>query len=135
MVSYVGAASALCMCGLAWFVQVVHYPLFASVGDAAFAEYHELHTRRTGWIVAPLMIAELLSAGILALQRGNGLAWSGAALVATTWALTFALAVPQHSQLSRSFAGPVLRRLVRVNLVRALVWSAHGIVALALIHR
>jgi hypothetical protein len=30
-------ASTLFMTGLSWFVQVVHYPLFAAVGPDAFA--------------------------------------------------------------------------------------------------
>lgn len=36
------------MVGLIWFVQVVHYPLFASVGADGFTDYETAHRRRTG---------------------------------------------------------------------------------------
>ena len=39
------------MASIAWFVQVVHYPLFGLVGSEAFGLYHEGHLRRTGWVV------------------------------------------------------------------------------------
>ena len=51
--------ATLAMMGLIWFVQVVHYPLYAKVGPQAFAEYHALHVSRTTSVVAPLMLAEL----------------------------------------------------------------------------
>ena len=44
------AASTLFMVRLAWFVDVVHYPLFAEVGEERFARYHEQHKRRTLWV-------------------------------------------------------------------------------------
>lgn len=59
------AAATLGMGGLAWFVQVVHYPLMASVPPEAFPEYERLHRRKTAWIVVPLMLAEATSAAWL----------------------------------------------------------------------
>jgi hypothetical protein len=45
----VHAFATLFMCGLAWFVQVVHYPLMARVGEPQWSEYERAHgTRRTG---------------------------------------------------------------------------------------
>ena len=52
----------LLMLGVILFVQVVHYPLFAQVGAVSFKRYEALHTVRTTWVVAPLMVGELLTA-------------------------------------------------------------------------
>ena len=38
-------AATAAMCGLIWFVQVVHYPLFAGVGDDGFTAYEQRHQR------------------------------------------------------------------------------------------
>lgn len=57
------------MTGVIWFVQVVHYPLFAKVGESAFTTYESLHTIRTGWVVAPMMILELGSTCLLLVEK------------------------------------------------------------------
>jgi hypothetical protein len=44
------------MAGVIVFVQVVHYPLMAHVGEADFGGYHAGHTSRTGLGVIPLMM-------------------------------------------------------------------------------
>ncbi len=40
--------------GLIWFVQVVHYPLFAAVGQEGFHAYERQHQRLKAFVVAPL---------------------------------------------------------------------------------
>lgn len=132
------ATATLVMVGLAWFVHVVHYPLFAAVGDAEFSRYHMLHSRRTTWVVLPPMAIELLTSIALALDppAGSGrLALGGAALAAGTWILTGSAAVPAHRGLAGGFSDAGLRRLVRADLVRTLVWTAHGAVVIALVAR
>src|SRR3954466_7214959 len=88
-------ASTLFMTGLIWFVQVVHYPLFAEVDPARFRRYHAAHTRATTRAVLIPMILELLSS--VALVRGPGealdAAMDRAGLIAAggTWLSTIAL--------------------------------------------
>ena len=43
--------------GLIWFVHAVYFPLFAVGGSGGFAEYQQLHQRRTSLVVDPLMAA------------------------------------------------------------------------------
>lgn len=124
------AFSALAMTGVIWFVQLVHYPLFTAVGRTQWPTYHAGHTRRTGYVVVPLMTAELGSAAVLAAD-GTTLALTGLALAAATWLLTFVLAVPDHSRLERGFDARAARRLVTAGWVRTAAWTAHGVVALA----
>ena len=54
-------ATTLLVAGLILFVQVVHYPLMAHVGDP-YPEYQRRHMRRTGLLVGPLMLAEAATA-------------------------------------------------------------------------
>ncbi len=57
--------STLFMVGLIWFVQIVHYPLYANVGREQFPEYEALHNRRTNWVVGPAMLIEMVTAAML----------------------------------------------------------------------
>ena len=49
------------MIGLIWFVQVVHYPMFDSVGEKQFTDYQIRHMRLTTYIVSPFMIGEFIT--------------------------------------------------------------------------
>ncbi len=125
--------STLFMTGVIWFVQIVHYPLFAQVGDAGFADYEADHTRLTGYVVMPPMVAELLSAAWLALTRPAGLPpaalWTGLALVVAIWLSTALLQVPQHARLASGFDPEAARTLVSTNWIRTLAWSARAALA------
>lgn len=130
----VHAASTLAMCGVVWFVQIVHYPLFDSVGPAAFAAYESRHAQRTSRIVGPLMVAEAIAALALAAQNpSHPLVWFGLATLALIWTSTFWIQVPQHRRLAGGFDSIAHRRLVRSNWLRTLAWSARGFVALSLL--
>jgi len=127
------AAATLVMVGVIWFVQLVHYPLFALVGREGWRHYHAAHSMRTSWVVVAPMVVGLLTSAWLAIERGDGLAWAGLALALAEWALTFALAVPDHERLSVGWAPTAARRLVALNWLRTVAWSAHGAVVLALL--
>ncbi|MEZ5291738.1 MAG: hypothetical protein R2745_11685 [Vicinamibacterales bacterium] len=89
------------MTGLIWFVQVVHYPLFAAVGPSAFPAYHAAHTRLTTLVVAPLMLAEAaLALGLVVARVEPAWAvWTGVTLLGAVWLATFGLSVPRHARL------------------------------------
>jgi hypothetical protein len=134
----VHAAATLFMVGVIWFVQVVHYPLFSRVGPREFASYERAHTRRTGWIVGPPMIAEAGSALLLLTplrpdDLGPGLPGLGLLLLAAIWLATALLQVPAHRRLEQGFDAGVHRRLVVTNWIRTVLWTLRGILALALL--
>lgn len=136
-VAVVHALSAAALAGLCWFVQVVHYPLFAAVGPERFLAYEREHVRRTGWVVAPLMLAEAASAAWLlwwvdsASDRGQ--LEVGMLLLAVVWLSTFCLQVPQHRRLESGFVAAAHRRLVRTNWIRTLAWSARAVLAVTIL--
>lgn len=128
------AVSTGLMAGLVWFVQVVHYPLFASVGEEKFKAYAAAHQSRTTLIVAPLMLIEAASAiGLLLMWPTDAgprtLAIVSAALLAVVWASTFGVQVPLHTRLARGFDATIHRRLVATNWLRTLAWSARAVIA------
>ncbi len=129
--------STLAMCGLIWFVQIVHYPLFASLGREDFALYEKTHVRRTGWVVGPLMIAEGISAiwlcAIPPLGFGRVIPLIGFVLLVLIWGSTAALQVPAHRQLERGFSPEHHRRLTRTNWIRTILWSIRALLALWLV--
>lgn len=125
------------MAGLIVFVQIVHYPLMAGVGEDGFVAYERAHTFRTGWVVIPPMVAELGMAVWLAAAPPapelRGAALMGLALVAVAWISTAALQAPAHGRLVEGFDADVHRRLVGTNWIRTVAWLARVPVALVLL--
>ncbi|CAN5729079.1 hypothetical protein BH23PLA1_BH23PLA1_29110 [soil metagenome] len=132
-------ASTLSLVGLIWFVQRVHYPLLSRVGPGSFGPYHAEHVRRIGPVVAPLMVAELLSSLALVPLRPPGvpveLALTGLTLAGATWLSTALVQVPLHRRLSARFDSAVHAALIRTNWFRTAAWTGHGLVVLAMVAR
>src|SRR5436853_359172 len=103
IVFLVNLGATLFMAGVIWFVQVVHYPLFARVSGDGFTRFAAGHVRRTTWVVAPVMLLEAATAGVLAWRPPGAewgeACWAGLALVALIWLSTALLQVPQHQVL------------------------------------
>lgn len=132
-------AATLFMVGLTWFVQAVHYPLFAEVGEERFPNYHELHSVRVTWVVVLPMVVELASSIMLAISPPPGLgalALAGAVLAIAVWVVTLAWAAPTHGMIGREGLTPRLHaRLDRASLVRSWLWTLHGVVVMVMVAR
>lgn len=130
-------AATAAMLGVIWFVQIVHYPLFAAVGGEGFADYEARHVRRTGWVVVPLMAVESLAALALPFlardEVGLALPLIGLALLLAIHACTAFLAVPAHRRLGRGFDAATHRRLVATNRLRTAGWTARTGIAVAMV--
>lgn len=130
LVFLVHVLATLVMVGVIWVVQVVHYPLFAGVGEAGWSAYEAQHQSRITLVVGPTMVVELATAVWLVLDRPAAFPlWAvllGAALVGVIWLATLLLSVPAHNALSAGFDPPAHARLVATNWVRTAAWSARG---------
>ena len=130
-------AATAAMVGLIWFVQLVHYPLFARVGAAEFVDYEAAHTRLTAYVVGPAMavegVAALIIAGWFRAQAGLGLTLAGLVLLALVHVSTVSLQVPAHRRLASGFDDAVAKRLVRSNWIRTAGWTARGGVGVAML--
>ncbi len=127
-------AATLYLWGVIWTVQLVHYPLFARVGAAGWADYHVAHLRLMTLVVLPAMVTELGTSGLLALGRPAWLSvlllWLGFGLALGTWAVTFFVSVPLHDTLSRGFDTAAIARLGSTNWLRTAFWTAHALLLL-----
>jgi hypothetical protein len=132
-------ASTLFMVGLIWFVQVVHYPLYSSVGRAEFIQYERNHTAVTGRVVIPPMLIEAGTLALLWLTRPVGISSLmmviGTIPLVVVWASTFLLQVPCHEVLSEGFDESTYQRLVSTNWIRTWAWSFRGGWVLLLLSR
>lgn len=131
--------STLAMVGLIWFIQIVHYPMFADVGSESFAAYEMKHSQLTTYVVLPLMFLELTTAIFLVTHRparlSSELVYAGLFLVAIIWAATFFLSVPQHNILTSGFDETAWRKLVSTNWIRTIAWSLRGGIVLYIASR
>lgn len=125
------------LAGLTWFVQVVHYPLMASVGGDDFPSYEARHIRRTSGVVVPLMAVEAASAVAIPIvarhEVGLLLPLAGIALLGVIHASTALLQAPAHSRLLSGFDAHVHRRLVRWNWIRTVGWTMRVVLAAAMV--
>ncbi len=124
--------STFAMTGLIWFVQLVHYPLFALVAHPHHAAYAAQHQTRTGRVVAPLMLAELATSFAMLWPRFRPafisleIAATGFGLVVLIWVSTAVLQVPLHSKLLAGTSESAIRKLVLTNWIRTLAWSVRS---------
>lgn len=127
-------AATLFMLGVIWFVQVVHYPLFAITGRTEFHAYEQRHTALTTWVVAPPMLLELLTALLIFWFRPTGVEtwqiWIGLTLLGVIWLSTALIQVPCHEVLSQGFDPVVHQRLVATNWIRTSAWSLRGLLVM-----
>ena len=132
----VHAFATLFMVGLIWFVQVVHYPMFRLVGERRFAQYERVHQRRTTWVVAPCMMVEAITAGLLIWFRPASVpaSWvaAGLLLLLIIWLVTAGCSVPAHGELSKGFSDRAHRKLVWTNWFRTGAWTIRGLLVCAM---
>jgi hypothetical protein len=133
------AVATVTMFGVILIVQVVHYPLFALVGEATYADYQAAHMTRITWVVMPTMLLELGTAVALVWMQPAGppawMAWTGLALVGVIWASTGLLQVPAHADLTSGFDAAAHRRLVATNWIRTVAWALRTGLAAWMLYR
>ena len=128
------AAATCYMCGVIWFVQLVHYPLFSAVGRGEFAAYQQQHMQRTGWVVGPVMFLEGVSALALCFFYPAGLSpvllWVGVGMLVLIWLSTSLWQVPCHDTLLKGFDVKCHTWLVKSNWMRTGLWTIRLVLAL-----
>lgn len=125
------------MTGIIWFVQVVHYPLFAAVGERESADYAVENQRRTSWVVGAPMAVEGFTGLWLVAAPPEGLSrlWPlvGLGVLGVVLASTVLLQVPQHAALASGYDALRVRRLVRTNWVRTIGWGVRCAIAVGMV--
>ena len=114
------------MTGVIWLIQRVQYPIFLGLQTDQFSKWHELHSSRITWVVAPLMILELATSGALVFLNESYFLLHIFIFILTLviWLITFFISVPLHEKLSQNgFDSSVIYSLIRTNWSRTLTYS------------
>lgn len=133
------ALASSAMCGLIWFVQMVHYPLFARTDTTASPDYADENQRRTAPVVIPPMLVEAATATLIAINPppaiGRPAALTGLAMVAALWLSTLLVQMPLHARLKHVGHTPeTVTALVKSNWARTILWSARAVLAVWMLH-
>ena len=127
-------ASTLFMTGVIWLVQLVHYPSFQYVKSEEFQKFCQFHQSSITWVVAPMMVFELLTGLYLVLSPlASPKLYLGLALIFLLWLSTFFLSVPLHTKLLYGPNPDVIRNLVWTNWPRTLLWTARSLLLLGIV--
>ena len=135
-------AASLFMVGLIWTIHVVHYPLFAHVGESTYIEFQAEHVDRIGkllllpWLTEGVTLLGILLLAFFGTRRDlrlpaflNGLGMAIALIISGVWS------APAHGELADGFDAEIHNRLMNANLVRTLAWTLCGICAVWLLAR
>lgn len=107
--------------GVILITQIVNYPLFKYV-KSEFSPFHKQYVKWIGFVVAPIMITELVIVSIMLIQDwDNILIQLIAILLFIIWLSTFFIQVPIHNELSLSNKKN-LNLLIYSNWIRTICW-------------
>jgi len=117
--------ATLFMCGLVWFVQVVHYPLFKEVPLKDFPAYQKKNFV-TGYVTVPVMFMELFSGLYLLFAEYSHLFLANMILLAVIWGSTFLFQVPTHLALVETPSLKLFDKLINTNWIRTISWTVRS---------
>jgi hypothetical protein len=127
-------ASTMAMFGVIWVVQLCVYPRFLDIQPDKFVRAHFRHSFWIGVIVAPLMVAEIVTAVFLVCAGVGGLLqWIVLGLTLGTWLSTAFIQAPCHTRLMQGYDDAKCRFLIRSNWIRTVLWSVKGMLVFALV--
>jgi len=119
------------MTGLIWIVQLLHYPAFAAIEASTFPKFHQMHSQRISFIVAPVMLFELVTGGLLLIYPPREpLVIISFVLLIVIWICTFTISVPLHNQLGTQKDLDKIKKLILTNWPRTILWSFRSILLL-----
>ena len=128
--------ATLFMLGIIWFVQIVHYPLLAFIGESNLPGYEQKHRSLTFHIVRPVMFVEGVTAALMLLQPPRGVPREilgvAALLLVVAWVSTAFIQVPCHQRLSNAYDLATFRRLIRTNWIRTTAWTARSLLLIGI---
>ncbi len=115
------------MVGVIWLVQLVHYPSFYFIDEENFKEFSYFHQRNITYIVGPVMLVEFLS-GLYLLPKSEILFQINMVLLVFIWLVTFFFSVKEHNNLIGGKDLESIRRLVKTNWMRTILWTIRLII-------
>ena len=108
--------------GIILMTQFITYPLFQFI-DSDFKTYHKAYTKRMGYVVAPLMVLELLLVIQITIRNySNTIMVLISFLTLIIWLSTFFIQVPVHNNISKGKPKNQVLFLIKSNYIRTFCW-------------
>jgi hypothetical protein len=108
-----------------WLVQIIIYPSFLRMEGEHLLEWHQTYVYRFTWIIAPMILLQLMASVAAVLVTGTVLNWLLLGLVLLCCLLSFGVSVPLHRKIDQGDPTQVLRRqLILTNWPRTILWTA-----------
>jgi hypothetical protein len=124
--------------GVAWFAQLVVYPLFGQVGPTEYRAYHLFYSSRI-WlpVIVPGFVCFLLPVALIFLRPDSVSLWvvlANAMCGVVALLVTVALEIPRHAQLEKGGKqGTVIRELILYNWPRTLAITGSALLTLSML--
>ena len=110
---------------LIWIVQRIIYPGFQYYNTDDLVVWHRKYTLRIGFIVAPLMIGQLVISLIQVFFTISIYTVVSLILIVLVWISTFLRFVPMHTNISKGIVSEkLLWSMVDKNWLRTFLWTA-----------
>ena len=121
---YISLFSNLIMVGVSLITQFVTYPSFKLIKSSSFSEFHKSYTNKMLFIVAPVMILELISSLLLVIfdVSDNNIEIGLLIILMLIWFLTFFIIVPIHNKLTINYNKDLNQKLIKYNGLRTILW-------------
>ena len=114
--------SNILMIGISLIVQIIIYPSFKFIKIDSFKGYHLNYMNKISYVVAPIMLLEIISSFLLLIFNKSLIDILGFILLSLIWIVTFFLIVPIHNELNIKFRLVELKKLIKLNLLRTILW-------------
>ena len=112
------------MVGVSLITHFVTYPSFKLIRSSLFSEFHKSYTNKMLFIVAPVMILELISSLFLVIFdiSDNNTEIGLLISILLIWFLTFFIIVPIHNKLTVNYNKDLNQKLIKFNGLRTIFW-------------
>ncbi len=103
--------------------QFITYPTLLNIDKDKFSDYHRKYVNNISFIVAPVMLIELLTLFLIAYFSKDFLIIKCLILLLVIWLTTFFIMIPSHNRISKSFNIKEIKSLINYNWIRTILWS------------
>ena len=124
IIVYISLFTNLIMVGVSLITHFVTYPSFKLIKSNTFSEFHKSYTKKMLFIVAPVMILELISSLLLVIFdiSDNNTEIGLLITLIIIWLLTFFTIVPIHNKLRVNYNKDLNQKLIKLNGLRTILW-------------
>ena len=124
IIVYISLFTNLIMVGVSLITHFVTYPSFRLIKSNTFSEFHKSYTKKMLFIVAPVMILELISSLLLVIFdiSDNHTEIGLLITLILIWLLTFFNIVPIHNKLTVNYNKDLNQKLIKLNGLRTILW-------------